>query len=65
MPPVPAVDDCIKEAFALRISKPDASQACSALAIAIRLESLVASLDYIENRLASIDSELEKISVSR
>ena len=66
MPPsgVPTVDECIEEASKQRTSNPAASQACSTLAIAIRLESLVAALDYIETRLGSIDGELEKIRFS-
>jgi hypothetical protein len=66
MPPsrVPTADECIAEASEQRTSSPAASQACSALAMAIGLQSVVAALDSIETTLGSIDGELEKIRVS-
>jgi len=61
MPPsgVPTADECIEEAAQQRISSPAASQACSALAIAIGLQSVVAELYAIDERLLSIVSELD------
>jgi len=46
--------ECIEEASEQRISSPSESQACSVLAIAIGLQSLVEALDYRRRRAVSI-----------
>jgi len=62
--PIPTAQECIEQAYQQRISSPAASQACSALAIAIGLQSVVDALDEISRRLGSMDNELEAIRFS-